>query len=372
MQRTPLFDRHTNAGARMVPFGGWDMPIAYSDITTEHLLVRSDAGLFDLCHMGRVRVSGPGAMELIQKVQTNDVEKISTGRIRYALFLNEAGGILDDILVHRRENDIYLVVNASNLAADMELLKAAADGMDVQVDDESEAVGMIAIQGPKSEAIVARIAPEMNIAGIPYYGLAEGSIGTQEVMVTRTGYTGEDGFEIYAPSNMITELWDQSLEQGAPFNLAPCGLGARDTLRLEAGMPLHGHEINDTVNPIEAGLNFGVRLKKCDYTGIEALRKIKAEGPSRRLIGIKVQGRRIPREGYPVCINGEAVGTVASGTWSPTFEAAIATALIPHDALSENAELTIDIRGKQTPAKSVALPFYKRDGTGSLNQTNET
>ncbi len=355
----------------MVPFGGWDMPVTYSDITTEHRLVRSDAGLFDLCHMGRIRVVGPDAVDMLQGVQTNDVEKISEGRIRYALFLNHKGCALDDILIHRRAKDIYLVVNASNLRRDYELLKTAAVGRDVEVIDESETVGMIAIQGPRAEEIMTLLAPEIDVAGIPYYGLAEGTIGATEGMVTRTGYTGEDGFEIYVPADEVGPLWDRSLEIGEPFNLAPCGLGARDTLRLEAGMPLYGHEITEDVNPLEAGLNFGVRFKKPDYIGSDALKRIKADGPTRTLIGLTMEGRRIPREGYPVCINGEPVGTIASGTFSPTFEVPIATALVPREALSDEAVLSVDIRGKQINATRVELPFYRRDETGSLQSNNK-
>ena len=370
VQRTPLFEHHTRAGARMVPFGGWDMPVAYSDITTEHRLVRSDAGLFDLCHMGRIRLTGPDAMAMLQSVQTNDAEKIAVGRIRYALFLNKEGCALDDILIHRRANDIYLVVNASNLNRDRELLQTAAVGRDAEVIDESESTGMIAIQGPRSEDIVALLAPEIDVKGIPYYGLAEGAIDNTQGMITRTGYTGEDGFELYVPAESIGELWDRSLQVGKPHNLAPCGLGARDTLRLEAGMPLYGHEITEDVNPIEAGLTFGVRLKKTDYTGIDALKRIKADGPTRTLVGLTVEGRRIPRDGYPVCIDGEPVGSVASGTFSPTFEVPIATALVTLSAIHDDCVFSIDIRGKMVSATRVELPFYRRDGTGSLHKDN--
>ena len=368
MNKTPLHEKHVALGARMIDFGGWDMPVSYADISSEHLAVREKAGLFDLCHMGRVRIHGPDAEKMVQGAQTNDLGRIGEGQIRYAMLLHDDGGVIDDILVHRRSSDIYLVVNASNRERDLARLNELAAGMEVTIDDESMTTAMIAIQGPNSPAIVAALAPSFDVEGLGYYRLAEGEIDGAAAMLTRTGYTGEDGFEIYAPTEIIGTLWDRALELGTDSGLIACGLGARDTLRLEAGMPLYGHEITDEVNPVEAGLMFGVRLKKSDYPGRDALVKVKADGPARRLVGLTVEGRRIPRQGYPVCVADREVGMVASGSWSPTFDRGIATALVSVDALEGEAALEIDIRGRRAPAQVVELPFYKRDGSGSLNR----
>ncbi len=367
MKRTPLYEKHLAANARMIDFGGWEMPVTYTDIKTEHKTILEGVGLFDLCHMGRVSIHGPMAHDLVQKAQTNNLDTIKINQIRYAMLLHDDGGVIDDILVHHRENDVFLVVNASNREADLKRLRELAEGMDVTIDDLSEDMSMIAVQGPKSAQVVGKVAPKMDVEGIGYYKLAEGEIMGHAGMLTRTGYTGEDGFEIYVPTSIIGELWDHTLKVGAEFDIACCGLGSRDTLRLEAGMPLYGHEITKDINPVEAGLMFGVRLKKPDYPGKDVIAKVKAEGPSRKIVGLKVEGRRIPREGYPIMVGDRQVGHVASGSWSPTFEVGIATALVAVDALNEGAPLEVDIRGKRAAAQLVDLPFYKRDGTGSLN-----
>ncbi len=354
----------------MIDFGGWEMPVSYTDIMSEHRAVREGVGLFDLAHMGRLAISGPDADTLVQRSQTNDVDRIKVGQIRYAMFLNERGGVIDDILVHRRPSDLFLVVNASRREVDLARLKELSEGLDVVIDDQSENLGMLAIQGPKSPEVVSRLVEDIDVDGLGYYRLAEGRILGEAGMITRTGYTGEDGFELYLPASSLVDLWDAALEQGAPEGLRPCGLGARDTLRLEAGMPLYGHEITEDVNPVEAGLMFGVRLKKPDYPGKDVIARVKAEGPKRRIVGLAVEGRRIPRQGYTV-LSGEAeVGRIASGSWSPTFERAIATALVAAEVSDVGRELTIDIRGRTATARVVALPFYKRDGSGSLNTTD--
>lgn len=366
MKRTALYSKHLEAKARMIEFGGWEMPVLYTDITTEHKKVRTEVGLFDLCHMGRVSIRGKDAEKLVQKVQTNDVTKIPLNKIRYAMLLFPHGGVIDDILVHRRASDIFLVINAGNRDVDIAHLKEIAKGMDVVVDDQSDTLGMIAIQGPKSAAVAKKLVSGIDIDALKYYSLAEGLVNGEKGMVTRTGYTGEDGFELYAPAATLGKLWDQALIAGKDENIAPCGLGARDTLRLEAGMPLYGHEITAEINPIEADLMFGVRLEKADFIGLDALKKVNAEGPKRRLIGLKIDGKRIPRQGYPVMIDGKPAGQVASGTWSPLFECAIATALVDTKALETAKTFAVDVRGTAAPAVRVEIPFYKRDGTGSL------
>jgi len=355
----------------MIEFGGWEMPVAYLDITTEHHQVRTAAGLFDLCHMGRVAVSGQDATELLQRVQSNDVEKIGVNRIRYAMLLQDDGGVIDDILVHRRENDFFIVVNASNRERDVDRICQLGDGLDATVEDQSDSLAMLAVQGPKSAEAVARLTDDIDVAAVPYYGLAEGHLLDSKAMVTRTGYTGEDGFELYVATEEVVSLWDGILERCGDLGVTPCGLGARDTLRLEAGMPLYGHEITEEINPVEAGLMFGIRLKKPDYPGRDALARIKAEGPARRLVGLTVEGRRIPRQGYPVLINGENSGIIASGSWSPTFDRAIATALVSTAALEGDSVIEVDIRGRKAAAQTVELPFYKKDGSGSLNEKSQ-
>ncbi|MFT7616703.1 MAG: aminomethyltransferase [Planctomycetota bacterium] len=367
MKRTPLHQKHVDAQARMIDFGGWDMPVMYTDIKSEHKVIRNGVGLFDLCHMGRVRIHGPMAHDLVQKAQTNNLNTIKVGQIRYAMLLQDDGGVIDDILVHHRENDIFLVINASNRERDVARLHELAAGMDVTIDDVSDEMSMIAVQGPLSEKVVAKVAPEMAVSDLGYYQLAEGTIMGQPAMLTRTGYTGEDGFEIYAPTSIIADLWDLTLAEGKEEDIQCCGLGARDTLRLEAGMPLYGHEITEDINPVEAGLMFGVRLKKPDYPGKDVIARVKAEGPKRRIVGLTVEGRRIPREGYSIMNGDTVVGHVASGSWSPTFECAIATALVASEVLDDAPKLEVDIRGKRASAQLVDLPFYKRDGSGSLN-----
>ena len=366
MKRTPLHQKHVDHGARLIEFGGWEMPVSYTDITTEHKLVRGNAGLFDLCHMGRVSISGPDAEKLVQNAQTNDLARIPMNRIRYAMLLHPSGGVIDDILVHRRQSDIFLVINAGNRDRDVAHLKALAKGLDVVVDDQSDTLAMIAVQGPKSAAIAKQLTKDIDVDAIKYYTLAEGAIAGVAGMLTRTGYTGEDGFEIYAPASAIARIWDETLAAGKSFGLAPCGLGARDTLRLEAGMPLYGHEITDDINPIEADLMFGVRLDKAGFVGLDALKQVEAQGPKRKLVGLVIDGKRIPRQGYPILVDGKEAGFVASGTWSPTFECAIATALVDAKALASMRSIAVDVRGKPAEAKIVGLPFYKRDGTGSL------
>ena len=367
---TPLHSRHVDAEARMMEFGGYDMPVVYSDITTEHGLVRSKVGLFDLCHMGRIDISGPDAAVLVQKSQSNDLDRIDVGRIRYALLLTDDGGVIDDILVHRRAESIYLVVNASNRERDLARLEQLAAGLDVTIEDQSDTVGMLAVQGPGSAAVMKTLTDDIDIAGLHYYGLAEGTVLGENAMLTRTGYTGEDGFEIYAPASSMLAMWDAVLERGADHGIAPCGLGARDTLRTEAGMPLYGHEITETVNPFEAGLGFGVRLKKSEYAGRDALVRAKEAGLTRALVGLEIEGRRIPRHGYDVLAGDDKCGVVCSGTWSPTFDRAIATALCDKTALESGDVMSVDVRGRRVAARIVGLPFYKRDGSGSLQQSS--
>lgn len=361
MQRTALESVHMAAGARMVPFGGWNMPVQYRAILDEARTVRSKAGLFDLGHMGRVAVHGPQAEAFLQKLQTNDAAAIPPGRIRYAMILDDAGHTQDDILVYRnpRNDGFFIVVNAGNSARDLEIMRRTAAGFDVVVDDRTAALGMIAIQGPLSQQIAQRFT-KGDLAALKYYAWMEAEVCGTPMTISRTGYTGEDGFEIYVPSGLETKVWQAFLDAGTQDGLTPIGLGARDTLRHEAGMPLYGHEIDETTNPIEAGLDWAVKFNH-DFTGKAALEAVVAKGGTgRRLVGLTAPGKRCPRQGYPLVHGGEQVGHVCSGNISPTLDTNIATAYVRSDLVAPGTKLEFLIRDKAEPCVVAPLPFYKR------------
>ena len=392
---SPLSSRHLELGARMTTFGGWNMPLMYEDISTEHAAVRSAAGLFDLCHMGRVRFRGADATALANRVQTNDAEAIPEGRTRYALVLDEHGGIVDDVLISRESGGFLLVVNAGNREADLRAFEAASRGLDVIVRDDTAETAMLAIQGPAAEAVMVALGLA-DAAELRYYRFRVIDSPWGSLLVSRTGYTGEDGFEIILPVGEAAAFHRAALEAGAPLGLRPCGLGCRDTLRLEAGMPLHGHEIGPEVTPLEANLEFGIRWNH-DFTGRDALERQRAAGVPRTLLGMHVDGPRIPRAGCPVLVtfpdhriarhmappltavssslfdmgraagnllirivDGEPAGTVCSGTRSPTLGLNLATALVDRSRGAGEGSIEIDIRGHRVPARRVPLPFYKR------------
>lgn len=361
MKETALKSTHVSHGARLVDFAGWEMPVQYTTILEEAAHVRKHAGLFDLGHMGRVRVRGPQAEDFLQKLQTNDASKIPAGAIRYAMILNEDGLTQDDILTYRHPNgdDFFLVINAGNTARDLGIMRETGTGFDVSVVDQTDELGMFAIQGPASEDIVQEIT-DFDLSTLGYYKWTEGNVAGHHVEISRTGYTGEDGFEVYAPQAIIAELFDAFLAAGEERELRPIGLAARDTLRLEAGMPLYGHEIDETTTPLDAGLEFGVKFTH-DFTGRAALEKIKASGgPARRLVGLTTESRRVPRQGYPIMSGDREVGRVLSGAASPTLGKNIATTYLPHDLADVGTEVEFAIRDKREPASVVHLPFYKR------------
>ena len=357
LNKTPLHAVHVELGARMVPFTGWDMPVTYQDIETEHHAVRQAAGLFDLCHMGRVRFRGPDADVLAGRVLTLDTRPLKEGRTRYALVCEEDGGIRDDVLVSRESDGLLLVVNAGNREADLERFAEHAHGLDLSVDDESNKQAMVAIQGPASiDVLEAMGLPEAR--KVKYYRFKTLDSDFGPMILSRTGYTGEIGFEIFLPAEEAPNFWGAALKQGKAHGLIPCGLGARDTLRLEAGMPLHGHEIDRTVNPVEAGLDFALR-SDLPHVGAEAIKRVQDEGPARKLIGLQVEGPRIPRQGYSVMVGDRVVGAICSGTRSPTLGHNIATALVEAAAASENA-FSVQIRRATAEASQVPMPFYSR------------
>jgi len=366
MRDTALKSVHASLGARIVPFAGWNMPVQYRGILDEARVVRTKAGLFDLGHMGRVRVRGPQAEAFLQRLQTNDAAAIPAGRIRYSMILNDQGITQDDILVYREPSEweskgkeFFVVINAGNTARDLEIMRNVAKGFDVQVIDQTDELGMIAIQGPLSQQITQRMT-NADLASLKYYGWTRGTICGAVMEISRTGYTGEDGFEIYTPQHLTTKVWDAFFAAGKQDGLEPIGLGARDTLRHEAGMPLYGHEIDETTNPLEAGLDWAVKFTH-DFVGRSTLEAIQQKGGTgRRLVGITTTSKRCPRQGYEICANGEKIGHVCSGNISPTLDTNIATAYVRDAFAAPGTQLTFLIKDKAEPCTVVSLPFYKR------------
>ena len=363
MRQTALESAHVSLGARMVPFAGWNMPVQYASILAEVRLVRSSAGLFDLGHMGRVRVSGVDAEPFLQRLQTNDVSQIRPGRIRYGMILDGEGHILDDILVYREPVDegFFLVINAGNTERDLAVMHETAKGFaDLRIQDHTDDLGMIAIQGPAAQEIAQKVCG-MDLSLLKYYAWAKGDICGAEMAISRTGYTGEDGFEIYAPRDNTVQVWDTLLGAGGPLGLGPVGLGARDTLRLEAGMALYGHEIDGQTNPLEAGLGWAVKFTH-DFTGRPALEKIQNDGGTgRKLVGLTTSSRRVPRQGYTLWAGDGDIGAVCSGTASPTLETNIATGYVLEQYADSGTSISFAVRDKREPAQVVSLPFYKRN-----------
>jgi aminomethyltransferase len=359
LQRTALYECHLEAGARMVDFAGWQMPVQYAGVIEEHQAVRTAAGLFDVSHMGEVRVRGAVAEAFLQRLTPNDVGKLVPGRAHYSGLLTERGTYIDDILIYRLAADDFLVVvNASNAQRDFEWIAGRADAADadgVEVVDESPRYALLALQGPQALAMLAPLA-SLDVSKLKYYGFAQGQVDGRPALISRTGYTGEDGFELYLAPDAAPAVWRRLLAAGA----VPAGLGARDTLRLEAAMALYGHEIDETTTPFEAGLAWVVKLEKGDFLGRDALLAERAAGVPRQLVGFEVEGRGIARQGHGVVSAGAKVGEVTSGTWSPTFEKALGLAYVPPALAAAGTRLALDVRGKELPATVVEIPFYRR------------
>jgi len=357
--QTPFHDWHAANGGRMVEFGGWHMPVQYSTIVEEHNVVRNAAGLFDISHMGRLRFSGDDACSFLDYLLTNDVSKLQVGQVRYSLVCNENGGVLDDVLVYRLPDCYMLVVNASNRTKIVDWIGQHISKFNVDFEDQTLTHAMIAVQGPKAVEILAALGAE-TAAEHRYYSASSMTVAGMDALVSRTGYTGEDGFELIVPSETGMELWNVLLEAGQPFGVQACGLGCRDTLRLEAAMPLYGHELNEDTDPLTAGLGFAVKLEAADFVGREALKKV-AESPTGKVrVGLELEGKRIAREGAGVLSNDQSVGEVTSGTFSPTLQKAIAMGYVDASISETGSEVEIDIRGKRHAARVVNLPFYKR------------
>ena len=362
LHKTPLFDRHTALGARMMEFGGWSMPLQYSGIVEEHRAAREAAALFDTCHMGEVDVEGPEALSLLEKTTIRPIENLLTGRMRLTVITNDRGGIIDDLTVYRLAHDRFrLVFNASNREKAVDWLNAVRERVGLNgaaVTDRTMEKGKIDLQGPRSREILRPIAGD-GPGALRYYHFLETDIEGVPVLISRSGYTGEDGFEIYVPWEKTSFFWDLILREGKKAGILPAGLGARDTLRVEAGMMLYGHELSEDVTPLEVVYDKLVDLSG-DFTGVQALRKEEEEGSKRKLVGLEMTGRGIPREGYPVLAGGGQVGVVTSGTYGITVQKSIGMAFVTPEYAQVGETLAVQIRGREVPARVVELPFYRR------------
>jgi len=362
MKATPLNQIHRQLGARMVDFGGWDMPVQYSGVIAEHLAVRSAAGLFDVSHMGEIEVSGPQALEFLQYAMTNDVSALVDGQIQYTAMCYETGGVVDDLTLYRFAADHYLLcVNASNSDKDfawLQGLQKRANYHDLSLINRSDDYAQLALQGPVAADILSKLTTT-NLAEIKFYHFVEGEVAGIETIISRTGYTGEDGFELYCPAQDGVKLWQQLMAAGQSFGLDPIGLGARDTLRLEKGYALYGHEITAEIMPLEARLAWITKLKKGDFVGRDAMLKAKEAGLPRKQIALALTASGVPREGYPIFCDDKEVGYVTSGTMSPSLKKGIALALVDIAAADSNQPLKIGIRKHQILAERTALPFVK-------------
>ena len=373
LKRTPLFAAHQNSGAKLIDFGGWDMPVQYTSITDEHLAVRNAAGIFDISHMGEVTVSGAGALEFLNRTLTNDIRKLASGDGQYTLMCNEHGGVIDDLYAYRLSQDVYfLVINASRIEADVAWLQAQAakfTGGELRLTDASHHYAAIAVQGPKVRSFIDACIPGASDAVFPVAAvsrlkknqLAGFEYEKHNVLVACTGYSGEDGFEIIGPDSAIQNLWGKIISVGAPFGIKPCGLGARDTLRTEVCYPLYGHELDETTTPIEAGVGFFVALDKGELNGRNVLAEQKQSGVKKKLVAFKMTDKSAPpRPHYPIWANGVNVGIVTSGTQSPSLNLGIGLGYVPPELAKPDTKLEIEIRGKRFAALVVAKPIVKK------------
>ncbi len=363
LKRTPLFEVYKEWGGKTIDFGGWALPVQFSSIKEEHEAVRTSAGLFDVSHMGEVEVKGSDSLTFLQKMMTNDISKIKNGGAQYTAMCYENGGTVDDLLVYKIEDNHYLlVVNASNIEKDYKWLEDHLTG-DVTLENLSEKTSQLAIQGPLAEKVLQKLAGETDLSGIGFFKFQqEVNLNGKKALVSRTGYTGEDGFEVYCNAEDAVDLWRDILTAGQEDGVIPCGLGARDTLRFEAVLALYGQELSAEISPLEAGIDFAVKLKKeNDFIGKDALIQQKEQGLTRKLVGIEMIDRGIPRHGYPVYIGDQLIGEVTTGTQSPSLKRNIGLALINVEYTGLESEVEIEIRGKRLKAIVVPTPFYKRE-----------
>jgi len=357
MKKTALYDKHVSLGAKIVPFAGFEMPVQYSGVTEEHFAVREKAGLFDVSHMGQFFIEGAGSKELLQYVTTNNVDALENGKAQYSCLPNENGGIVDDLIVYKMEDEKYfVVVNASNIDKDWDHI-SKYNTFGAQMTNASDEMSLLAVQGPKATEILQKLT-ETNLSEIPYYHFTVGSVaGVNEVIISNTGYTGSGGFEIYFKNESAEKLWDAIIEAGAEEGIVPCGLAARDTLRLEKGFCLYGNDIDDTTSPIEAGLGWITKFDK-DFVSKEIFAKQKEEGVTRKLVGFELTDKGVPRHDYPVVdAEGNVIGKVTSGTQSPMKKVGLGLAYVDKPHFKLGSEIFIQVRNKNIPAKVVKAPF---------------
>ena len=361
-KKTFLFDKHVEMGARLVPFSGFEMPVQYQGINSEHLSVRENVGIFDVSHMGEFIFEGPEATKMLNFLSTNDIEKLPIGGVLYTLICNEDGGILDDAMAYRiMENKYMLVVNASNIEKDFQWA-LSRNCFDCELNNISEEMCLIALQGPNSKIVLEKLIPRNNkFKNLDSFQLMECEIDKTTVLISRTGYTGEDGYEIYCGKKIVNMIWDLLMESGKTLGIMPCGLGSRDTLRTEMKYSLYGNEINESTNPFEAGLGWVVKLNSSDFIGHEKLSEIRSEGVCRKLIGFEMIDRGIPRKGNKIFFQEKEIGFVTSGTMSPSLNKAIGIGYVLKGSFSVDTEFEIDIRGSYRRGRVVKTPFYSRD-----------
>jgi aminomethyltransferase len=360
IKRTPLNEIHRALGAKMVEFAGWDMPVQYEGTIPEHLAVRTAAGLFDVSHMGEIEVRGHDALALVQKVTCNDAAKLQNNQIHYSGLMTPQGTFVDDLLVHRFSDDhFFLCVNAANIEKDFDWIKSHAGGLDLELKNNSDNYFQIALQGPRSIEILQPLV-DVDLSTIKYYWFKQGNISGVPALFTRTGYTGEDGFEIYGPPDDAGKIWNCLMAAGRPVGLAPTGLAARNTLRLEAKMMLYGNDIDDTTTVLEADLGWILKLAKGDFLGRDILAQQKEAGVARKIVGFEMLDRAPARDGYPVFIDGKEVGKVTSGSPSPLLKKNIGLAYLPIEKAKVGEEFMVQVRGREVAARVVETPFYKR------------
>jgi aminomethyltransferase len=374
MKRTPFYEIHKNLGAKIVPFAGYEMPVLYAGIMEEHKAVRNAVGVFDVSHMGEFYAKGANALSFLQSITVNDVSKLTPGKAQYSAMCFDDGGIVDDLLIYMlAENSYMIVVNASNIDKDWEWMKKHCPS-DVKFENKSDETALLAIQGPKSLETMSRFLDSVstgfqkteqkltssNLSTIPYYNFVQGAVAGVEMIISRTGYTGELGFEIYFNISHAEKIWNAIFDAGKEFGIAPIGLGARDTLRLEMGYCLYGNDIDQTTNPIEANLGWITKLNKGEFVAKSILEKTKTNGPKRKLVGMMLTDKAVPRHGYPLVVNGANVGVVTSGTFSPSLEKGIAMGYVNVPYTEVGSKIVVDVRGKMIDATVVALPFLKK------------
>ncbi len=360
LKKTPLHTIHQRYGARLVDFAGWEMPVQYEGALKEHLAVRESAGVFDVSHMGELELRGPDALALVQRVTCNDASTLDDGQAQYSAFLTPEGTFVDDVVVYRLASDHFLIcVNAANREKDFAWVCRHAEG-DVTVEDNSDRYVQLALQGPRAEALLGRLTP-LDLSSLGFYRFGRGPVAGVEALVSRTGYTGEDGFELYFAPEAAEEVWEALFREGAGEGLKPAGLAARNTLRLEMKYALYGNDIDDSTTPLEAGLGWIVKLDKGDFVGRDALRLQKEEGLSRKLAGFVVTGRGIARDHYPVLLDGRPVSEVTSGSFAPSVGKSVGLAYLPAAHSRIGQPLEVEIRGKAVEAEVVKTPFYRRE-----------